>query len=102
MVKKLFQRVRWVVSVDLRGAQIACVSQSREKFGKRVSSFERQSARFLRTAGQILHQQQLIKEHRRKETTALIHFEAGVQPSRASNGVRGIEVRSEEHTSELQ
>ena len=57
----MFEGVGRILRMDANGAQVPGISEAGEELGKRVASFERQSAGPVRPADQILDQEELVK-----------------------------------------
>ena len=58
---ELFEGVGRILRTDSDGAQVSGISEAGEKFGKRVASFESQSADSVRPADEILDQEEFVK-----------------------------------------
>src|SRR5713226_10210463 len=58
---ELFEGVGRILRMDSDGAQVSGISEAGEKFGKRVASFEGQSAGPVRPADEILDQEEFVK-----------------------------------------
>src|SRR5437773_121090 len=80
VIEKLFQRVAWVLGLDADGAQISGVAKPEIQLRKRVAAFERQTARPVRAADQVLHQQQLVEQNRGEEQTAAVDLPSALEP----------------------
>jgi len=81
----LLESVRRILRVHTHGPKVAGVSEAMEELRQRVPAFERQASRPVRTADEILHQQELVKEGRRQEEAVVVYFPTTLQPARAAN-----------------
>ena len=80
VIEKLFQHVAWVLGLDADGAQISGVAKPEIQLRKRVAAFERQTARPVRAADQVLHQQQFVEQNRGEEQTAAVALPSALEP----------------------
>src|ERR1700722_2217740 len=74
MLEHLFQCVAGIVSLYANRAQIAGAAQAVPQLRQRIAALQRQTAGELRTAHQILHQQQFVEQHGSQEQTSMLHL----------------------------